>query len=417
MTRQEPVRSLTSRPVGRRSLLGLLGAAPIAVGGAWALSGSADTAAAAAAGSGSGASPVPAELRPGGQLDQLLAQMAAQDTFSGTVLIVDGQRRVVTRSYGMADQAKSVPNTDNTIFCLGSVTKMFTAVAVAQLVQQGKVAFDRKLGAYVDGFPSAVADNVTIHQLLTHTSGMGDYFGIDGYFTEAAKWNSAEQVMEGTLGFIRDAPLRFTPGTSHEYSNSGFATLGAVVAQVSGQSYYDYIRQHVFGPAGMTSSDFYTKPQWQADRRIAHPYTRQPSGQRVDIVDQRPLFIGRPDGDAFASAPDLVRFARALLDGALLNPVYTELVLSPKYPVATLPAKPGEPGKPPLPAKSIYQAYGLFQNLVNGKWAAGHNGGNAGISANIEWYPHTRWIAVKLSNYDPEDTMPIDATIQRILTQ
>lgn len=405
MTRHDSEGSLTHRPLGRRSVLGLLAAAPVTAGGVWKLSGNADATGV------SGSSSVPVDLRPGGTFDQFLTGLAAQDAFSGTMLVVHGGRTVLARSFGMADKANSIPNTLDTVYCLASVTKLFTAVAIAQLVQEGKMTYEGTLGGYVDRFPSDVAGSVTVHQLLTHTSGMGDYHTIDGYFTAAAGWTSAEQVLSGTMDFIRKAPLSFTPGTGHQYSNSAYTVLGAIVQQVSGQSYYDYIRYHIFGPAGMAASDFYTTPQWQSDRRIAHPYAKQPSGQRVDIVSQQPLFVGLPDGNAFATAADMASFAKALLDGTLLEPAFTDLVTGAKVPVATLPAKPG------LPAKSMYEAYGPAATLRDGEWAVGHNGGNAGISTLVEWYPPSDWIAVKLSNYDPQDTMIVDDRIQGILTQ
>ncbi len=411
MTQHESESSLTGRQVGRRSLLRLAGVAPVAVGGMWALSGTADAAAPTRSAAASSSSSVPVQLRPGGEFDQFMARLAAQDAFSGTMLVVHGGRTVFSRSYGLADKARSIPNTADTIFCLASVTKLFTAVALAQLVQQGHVSFERTLGTYVDGFPAAIADNVTVHQLLTHTSGMGDYHALDGYWSAAAGWTTAAQVLTGTMDFIRDAPLSFTPGTGHQYSNSGFAVLGAIVQQVSGQPYYDYIRRHVFRPARMTSSDFYTKPQWESDRRIAHPYSKQPSGQRIDTLDQRPLFVGLPDGDAFATASDLVRFARALRDGTLLAPAYRDLVVGAKFPVANLPAMGT------LPAKYVFEAYGPGATLRDGTWAVGHNGGSQGVSTLVEWYPPADWVAVKLSNHDPQDTMIVDDEIQGILTQ
>lgn len=397
--------------MGRRSLLGMLGAAPVALGGAWALSGNAEA-------SGAGQDPrssadleesaVPVALRPGGEFDQFLTHLAARDSFSGTMLVARRGRPVLTRSFGMADKAKSVPNSTDTIFCLASVTKLFTAVAVAQLVQQGRLEFEKTLGGYLPGFSSA-AGAITLHQLLTHTSGMGDYHALDGWFPAAATWTSADQVLSRTMDFIREAPLAFTPGTGHQYSNSAYTVLGAIVQQVSGQSYYDYVRQHVFAPAGMAASGFFTKPQWESDRRIAHPYPRQPSGQRTDGVDQE-IFIGLPDGNAFASAPDLVRFVSALLGGKLLAPAFIDLVVGAKVPVASLPAKPG------LPAKDIYEAYGPAATLRDGKWAVGHNGGSQGKSTLVEWYAGD-WTAVKLSNYDPQDTMIVDDEIQGILTR
>ncbi|NUP51174.1 MAG: beta-lactamase family protein [Catenulispora sp.] len=425
MTRHDSAQSPSSfsssatPPLRRRSLLGLFGAAPVAVGGAWALSGPASAVGAGGVGRTggtvppvpSGSSTVATALRPNGELDTYLTQQAAQDAFSGTVLVAHGDHTVFTRSFGMADKAKAVPNGTDTIFCLASVTKLFTAVAIAQLVQQGVAKYEGTLGSYLGGFPQDVAEHVTIHQLLTHTSGLGDYFAIDGFFTTAATWTTADQVLSGTMDLIRKAPLGYTPGTGHAYSNSAYVVLGAIVQQLSGQSYYDYVRDHVFIPAGMTSSGFYTKPQWQSDRRIAHPYSRPAPGPRVDIVNDERLFIGRPDGDAFASAPDLVRFARALLDGTLLEPAYRDLVVGAKFPIATLPAKPG------LPAKAAYEGYGPEAVLRNGKWAVGHNGGSAGVSTFVEWYPGTPWVAVKLSNYDPQDTMGVDQEIEGIFTR
>lgn len=355
--------------------------------------------------------PVPAALRPGGELDRYLSALAAEDRFSGTVLVTRHGHPVLSRSFGYADKSRGIRNTGDTIYCLASVTKLFTAVAVAQLVQQGTVAFEKTVGTYLDGFPGAIADTVTVHQLLTHTSGMGDYHGIDGYFTAAAGWSTAEQVLSGTLDFIRREPLSLRPGTGHQYSNSGYTTLGAIVAAAAGLSYYDYIRQHVFARAGMADTDFHTTPRWRSDPRIAHPYSRQPTGQRVDIVDQQQLFAGLPDGNAFSTAPDMARFAGALLDGTLVSPAFTDLVVGAKVPVATLPPKPG------LPAKTRFQAYGPAATLGNGTWAVGHNGGSPGISTLVEWYPPSGWLAVKLSNYDPQDTMAVDGTIQAILTR
>ncbi|NUS16201.1 MAG: beta-lactamase family protein [Streptomyces sp.] len=390
------------RRLGRRSVLGLLGAVPVAAGGAWLASAANGTTgpdgSARAAGTGGPApsGPIPPGLRPGGEFDQLIAKLAADDTFSGTVLLVHRDRPVLSRSYGMADKERAVPNGPDTVFCLGSITKIFTAVAVAQLVQQGRIAYTAPLGTYLDGFPADIAGSVMIHHLLTHTSGMGDYTRIPGYFETSFTWTSPEQVMDGTLEFVRKAPLDFVPGTRGQYSNSGYHVLGAVVAKVSGQSYYDYVRDHVFGPAGMTASGFYTLPQWRADRRIAHPYTtqNQPSGQRADALEGPFSYIGSPAGNALASAPDLVRFKRALLGHKLLDPVHTELTLSPKVPRAPMPAQPG------VPVQFPFDSYATSTDVVNGHWAVGHSGGAPGVWTNLDWFPDLDWTAVFLSNYD-----------------
>ncbi|MEY9836862.1 serine hydrolase domain-containing protein [Streptacidiphilus sp. EB103A] len=390
---------------GRRSVLGLLGA--VAASGVLASSGTAD---AAAADDSSGSEGIPATLRPGGELDRLIAQLAAEDKFSGTVLLLHRGRRVLARSYGAADRQRGIPNGPDTVFALGSVTKLLTAVAVAQLVQQGRLAYQETLGNHLDGFPADVADTVTLHQLLTHTSGMGDYMQSAGFWAAAAGWTSAEQVMDGTLEFVRKAPLAFAPGTGHLYSNSGYHTLGTIVAEVSGQSYYDYVRRHIFGPAGMTSSDFYTTTQWREDRRIAVPYRTQPSGPRVDAIDQQ-IFIGSPAGNSFSDTEDLVRFTQALLGGKLLDGPHTQLTVGPKVPRPPLPPVADLPGLIP------FEAYGPSAFLVGDAWAVGHNGGAPGISTDLEWYPDSDWVAVTLSNYDAGTTAPIDSLARKLITQ
>ncbi|CAG7650348.1 serine hydrolase domain-containing protein [Actinacidiphila bryophytorum] len=407
MTRRDPFPDgHRRRRMGRRSVLGLLGAVSVAAGGAWGAAATSGTTDGSARASGTGGLPasgqIPPGLRPGGEFDQLIAKLAADDTFSGTVLLVHRDRPVLARSYGMADKKRAVPNGPDTIFCLGSITKIFTAVAVAQLAQQGKIAYTATLGTYLDGFPADTASSVMIHHMLTHTSGMGDYTQLPGFFEASFTWTSPEQVMDETLEFIRKGPLGFVPGTRGQYSNSAYHVLGAIVAKVSGQSYYDYVRDHVFGPAGMTSSDFYTAPQWRADRRIAHPYTsqNQPSGQRVDALEGTFSLIGSPAGNALASAPDLIRFKRALLSHKLLDPVYTELTLSPKVPRAPMPAGPG------VPAQFPFDSYATTTDIVNNHWAVGHSGAAPGVWTNLDWFPDLDWTAVFLSNYDMPGPTP-----------
>jgi CubicO group peptidase (beta-lactamase class C family) len=166
---------MTSSRSSRRAVLGMLGAAPLAAGGLLAVPATAEARAGSA-----GHNPVPPELLPGGTLDKLIAQRAAADQYSGTVLLLHDGHPVLSRSYGMADKQLSIGNGPETIFALGSITKLFTGIAIAQLVQQGKVAYHEKLGAYLDGFPAEVAGTVTVHQLLTHTAGMGDVYRDSG---------------------------------------------------------------------------------------------------------------------------------------------------------------------------------------------------------------------------------------------
>ena len=379
----------------RRSFLGRTGlaVAPAVVGGSWALPAAADT----------------GTVR--GQLDKYLDQLAAEDRFSGTVLLVHGDRTVLSRSIGFADRKNGVRNRADTRYCLASVTKMFTATAIAQLAQRGALDLADTIGKYLSGFKAEVADKVTIHNLLTHTSGLGDYMQLAGYFEESSTWTTPRQMMDGTLRYIRTESLVFAPGTASKYSNSGFHVLGCIVEKVSGESYYDYIRKHVFRPAGMTSADFTLLSQWRTDRRFAHPYPTDESGKRYDALGTDMFgVIGGPAGNAFATASDLVRFVKALNDGTLLSTTWRDVFVTPKFAMATLPAKPG------LPQVINFVGYGADSAIINGTLITGHLGGAPGVSTSAEWYPSRGWTAVHLGNYDPTPGANVNQELRQVLT-
>jgi CubicO group peptidase (beta-lactamase class C family) len=337
---------------------------------------------------------VPTDLLPGGEFERFVSQRAAQDQFSGNVLLAYRDRPVLTRSYGMANKQLSMPNGEDTLFNLASVTKSLTSVAVAQLAQQGKIAFYETLGTYLDGFPAEIANTVTVHQLLTHTSGMDDYPRSADFQTRSKHWNSEAEWMDGVMGIIRQSPLLFAPGARHSYSNSGFFVLGAIVAQVSGQSYFDYVRQRVFAPAGMTRSDFYTRPEVLARNDIAHLYWTQQSGDRVDFMTSEYFkFMGGPADGAYSTVSDMLGFARALRTGVLLKPSFTALITGGK--VALSPSDP-----PADPNRTRFYGYGYRDTYVNNERVFGHSGSGPGRATNLDIYPDLDWVAVVLSNYD-----------------
>ncbi|MFI7639743.1 serine hydrolase domain-containing protein [Nonomuraea sp. NPDC049400] len=385
----------------RRSVLGLLGAAPIAAG----LLTAGQPAQAEASASGS----IPADLRPGGKLDRFVADRAGKDLFSGVVLVAQQGRPVLRRAYGMANKASSVPNRLDTRFDIASVTKTFTAVAVAQLAQQGKIAFQEKLGTYLQGFPAEIGQTVTVHQLLTHTSGVGRP-AVGSEPPTRPEWDTVQKVWDGTAKAIRALPLQFTPGSRYRYSNDGFFLLGEIVATVSGRSYYDYVREHVFAPAGMTHSDFFTKSQVTAERTIARPYASQPSGSRVDFTtsDFFP-FVGGPHRGAYCTATDLLAFARALRNGTLLGPAYAELITTGKMIMS-----PSE--QPGLTRQQLFYGYGFIDAIVGGRHVVGHSGSAAGAANYLDTYPGLGWVALILSNYDTP-IAPIVETARQIITE
>jgi CubicO group peptidase (beta-lactamase class C family) len=341
----------------------------------------------------------PRDLMPGGAYDQFLRQQAEQDQFSGSVLLAREGRVVLERAYGMADKARGVPNSPATLFALASVTKTLTATAIMQLAQRGEIAFETTIGAVLGGFPPQVADAITIHQLLTMTSGMDNYYYDPGWLPATRQWSTAAQVLDGTMAFIRERPLLFTPGSQYSYSDSGFVVLGAIVQQISGQDYWTYMRENVFIPAGMTRTDFYTRPQvigMLASGEIAHSYASQRGGgPRVD-VSGNPMFIGLPDGSGgpYTRASDLAAFAAALMEGRLIDRSWLELMLYGKTPLTPRPLDSD-------PAIQLYfSGYGLEDAMINDRHVLSHSGDGPGITTNLDIYPGLDWTAVVLENYD-----------------
>ncbi|WP_077063050.1 serine hydrolase domain-containing protein [Streptomyces sp. MP131-18] len=406
----------------RRSILGLMGAAPVAAGSVAALAPRAH----AASGTGSGHGGVPADLRPDGALDRFIAELAERDEFSGSVLVARRGREVLARSHGSANRERSVPNGPDTAFILGSINKIFTAVAIAQLVEQRALRYDDTLGSLLGGFPAGTAERVTVHHMLTHTSGMGDFHGSAAYRERSPAWDSAEEVMNGITDVVRELPLLFDPGAGQTYSNSAFHVLGAIVQEVAGVPYHDYVRERVFEAAEMAGAAFLTRTEWRADPEVARPYAPGPDGgELVEVIDAHG-FIGTPAGGAFATCLDLVRFARALTAGELVGSAQAELLLSPKMP---LPGGgsggPGEGGGPgggdpvvPEPGRAMtFEGYGTPLTLSGDTWVVIRSGGSAGVSTSLQVFPPAaEWAVVVLSNYGERAGAPIADLARQILT-
>lgn len=349
-------------------------------------------------------------------LAAFLEQRATAGEFSGAVLVAKDGRPLLEQAYGLADRERGIANAVDTKFNIASAGKMFTAVAIAQLAEQGKLAFGDPIGRYVSGFPPETADKVTIHQLLTHTSGMGDLPR-----DRASVMKESPSKLADLMPRIVNQPLQFEPGARFSYSNSGYVVLGAIVERITGQSYYDYVREHVFKPAGMTSTDWYNRNQDVP--KLAHGYMRVDDSGRPVTRPQGPesgsgaapgtlrdnrdfLPPGNPSGGADSTVGDLLRFARALLQHKLLGPELTNTVLTGKV-------KTRRPGGPPDDS----YAYGFADMKISGVRIVGHNGGSAGVGAQLDIYPDLGYTVVILTNYDPDALIPVHRRTHQILTR
>ncbi|MBB5824913.1 serine hydrolase domain-containing protein [Micromonospora carbonacea] len=342
---------------------------------------------------------IPPDTRPGGAYDRYVAQLAAEGRFSGVVLLSHRGRTVLSRSYGMADRERGIRNHEGVAFNLSSGSQPFLSVAVLQLVQQGRVTLSDPVGAHLTGLAREIAEQVTIHHLLTSTS------GLDAPMPDWQRvYHSREEVHEHYEQWVRQATLVGVPGAGSNGhlpgGGVGLAMAAQIVEAVSGVTFWDYVHEHVLGRSGMSGSAFYTREQWLTDEHIAHPYMMQADGSLVDAVrnlDKGSVdpytqgrnpgrsFIGYASGDGFATAPDLVRFAEALRHGTVLDRPHAELFAGAKL---------------PGPAPMAYAGYTMPVSIVNGQWVIGRGGGAPGIGANWSIYPDTGWVGVVLTNED-----------------
>lgn len=257
------------------------------------------------------------------EIERHLEQLKTADEFSGVVFIAKNGNPIFQRAYGLAHKASNTPNQLDTKFNLGSINKFFTRTAILQLVEAGKIKLDDTIGKHLPNYPNKdAAGKVTIQHLLSMQSGIGDFFGKQ--FDETPK--TRIRTINDYLPFFADKPLAFEPGTSSRYSNGGYIVLGAIIEKVTGQSYYDYVRERIYKPAGMLNTDAY-----ESDAKVANlamGYTRRVSqdGARVENTSTRPA-RGSSAGGGYSTAADLLKFEQALAAGKLVNATHSKQLL------------------------------------------------------------------------------------------
>ncbi len=310
---------------------------------------------------------------------QLLQEMTSADKFAGAVLVAKKGQPVFAQAYGLADREHHLPNTLQTRFGMASMNKMFTAVATLQLVKAGKLKLDDPVGKYLTDYPNReVASKVTIRQLLSHTGGTGDFFG-----PEFDRHRQELHTQEDYINLFGRRPPRFEPGSRFEYSNYGFVILGAVIDRVSSQNYYDYVRDHVYRPAGMTSTAL-PEPGEHPVPDLSLGYTKR-GGNSWHTDRTAPQSRGTAAGGGYTTAGDLLRFANALQDHKLLDAHDTEQLTT---------------GDVAMPIGGHY-GYGFEEFTLNRLRCFGHGGLGPGLDDDLKICPSAGYAVVILANMDP----------------
>jgi len=301
------------------------------------------------------------------ELDKYAQAEASIKGFSGTVLVMKQNKVVLRKAYGLADREWNIPNTPDTKFRIGSITKQFTAACILQLAEQGKLGLDDKLSKYIPDFPKG--DSVTIHMLLNHTSGIAS-FTDQPEFANIAKltWS-----MDSMILFFKNKPYNFSPGTKFQYNNSGFFLLGYIIEKVSGQSYNEYLRKHILDKLGMTNTGIDRLDSILPFR--ARGYTKE----KDHYVNADYISLAWPfsAGVLYSTVDDMYKWDRALYGTSVISAASKQKMFA--------------------PGKGNY-GYGVFIDSLGKHYRIGHGGGIPGFITQISRYVNDDVCIIVLSN-------------------
>jgi CubicO group peptidase (beta-lactamase class C family) len=305
-----------------------------------------------------------------------LDRLVRSSSFSGCVTVSDGSQTVFDECRGLAERNFGVAVDRQTKFHIGSMDKMFTAVAIAQLVEAGKLSWESTLAQSVPEYPDQeAARRITVWQLLHHTAGVGDFF-VPEFFQHREKFVDPADYLD----LIARQPKASEPGGPWNYSNAGYVLLGRIVENVSGEGYFDYVQRHIFAPAGMGNSGF--DSQEDVTPKLAVGYFHEGPFSTDWKANWMTLPLkGSPAGGGYATNTDLLRFAAALRDGKLVKPATLDKMFD-----GEVPAGPGG------------YAAGFGDRLSHGRHIRGHAGGAPGMSADLAMVWETRAAVAVTSN-------------------
>ena len=316
----------------------------------------------------------------GKQIHAVLDRLVRGSDFSGCVTVSDGGETVFDECRGLAERSFNVPVDHQTKFHVGSIDKMFTAVAIGQLVEAGKLSWNDTLAKLVPEYPDqATAKKITVWELLHHTAGLGDFL-VPKYFEHSERYVNPVDY----LGLIARQRLAGQPGKQLSYSNAGYMLLGRIIENVSGESYFDYIQRHIFKPAQMTSSGFDSVDEIVPGLAVGYFHDDGVFSRTWKADWLKIGYKSGPAGGGYSTNADLLRFAKALNGGRLLKP-------------ATL-AKMFDDEVSSWPGGI---AAGFGERLSHGRHIRGHQGGAEGTTANLEMVWETGAAVALTSNEGP----------------
>lgn len=338
-------------------------------------------------------------------LDQQIRSIQDPEPFSGSIYLTQAERVLFARSYGYAVRSERIPNRLDTRFQTASGSKIFTAVAICQLIESGRLSLDTPVQECLPVKFPLFDPGITVRHLLTHTSGITSYFEEDIDPDYEALWQQVPVYRMRTpsdfLPLLENRPMKFRPGERFEYNDGGFVLLGAIVEQVSGMPFREYIQEHIFRKAHMVDSGYFA-----ADRlpsRTALAYIQDQDNHWRSNIFAVPV-IGGGDGGAYVTALDWYQFWITLRANKLLGEQMTNELLHPQV-------QTDDP--PPY----THYGYGVWINQPEEQPVALFvTGFDPGVAMRSAWYPKSNLILTVLGNTE-KATWPILKLIESALEQ
>jgi CubicO group peptidase (beta-lactamase class C family) len=256
------------------------------------------------------------------KIDEMLSLYQKYGQFNGSALVADNGKVIYKKGLGLANMEWDIPNTPDTKFRLGSITKQFTATLILQLVEQGKIKLDGKLIDYLPDYRKDTGAKVTIHNLLSHTSGIPNYTALPGFFQNVSR---NPYTVDDFIKKYASGDLEFEPGSKFSYDNSGYFLLGAIIEKVTGKPYEQVLKENIFDPLGMKNTGY---DHWGTIlHKRATGYSRSPRGfQTATYLD---MSIPYAAGSLYSTVEDLYLWDQALYGEKILSAQSKELMFKP----------------------------------------------------------------------------------------
>ncbi len=322
-------------------------------------------------------------------IDEYIQSRVKYDHFSGSVLVARDGEILLKKAYGLANVEHNIPNSPQSIFRLGSVTKQFTAMAILQLQEAGKLRVDDPISRYLPDYPNG--DHITIHHLLTHSSGIAEHTDEHEFFDWAKQPHTPDEI----IAWFKDKPLDFPPGTQVSYSNSGYILLGKIIEEVSGQTYEDYINERIFEPLNMSNSGYEHDEHESSNWTVGYHSLPGSSGGHAEKAKYLHMSIPYAAGALYSTVEELYIWDQALRTEVLVSRSALDSMFTPHL---------GGAG------------YGWFIDPSAGTLTiAEHGGGIFGYRSHILRYIEDEAVIIILSNLENAPVDRIAHTLKRML--